>query len=90
MRDEHDGVSCGDSGDGDQADQGGDGDIVETIARQQDSASKGDGDIEKNLEGEVEALEVGEEEEDDDEQENGREEEDLLGRFLLREIVAFK
>ena len=84
VRDHHDAVARGDTGDGDEADEGGDGDVVDELPRQREAAHECERDIQQHLCGERGAAEVAEQQNgDDDEDERGKNRDAARG-FLLR------
>ena len=88
--DHHDVVAGCDAGDGDEANEGGDADIVESLAGVEDGADEGDRDDGQDEGHEAEVLKVAVEEEDDNEENDGGGGENGVTRFLLGLILAFK
>jgi hypothetical protein len=90
VADEHDAVSSRDTGDGDEADEGGDADVVQLEVGEDEAADEGERDVAEHLEGEERRAEVAVEQEGDDGQDDEREDGDALRGLLLRLELALE
>jgi len=83
MGNHHDAVPCRDPPDGNEAYQGGDGDVIDHAPCQGEAAHEREGDVQHDLQSERHAAEIAEQQQQHHGHDETEEKENALGGFLL-------